>query len=59
MRTTKMLYFGVVVVGIAALLAASAVRLSGQQKNATAVRVDSDDIGGLVTSKTGRKPAFG
>jgi len=40
-------------VGIAAVLAAWPVRLSGQQSTATAVRIDKDDIGGVVTSKKG------
>jgi hypothetical protein len=43
-----------VTVGIAALLAISAVRLSGQQ-NAAGVRIDNDDIGGVVTSAKGHE----
>jgi iron(III) transport system substrate-binding protein len=39
MRTTRLLYLGTVAVGITALLAASAVRLSGQQSTAAAVRI--------------------
>src|SRR5574342_295345 len=42
---------GMVGIGIAIFMAASAVRLSGQQ-NAT-VRLDNDDIGGVVTSAKG------
>ena len=52
MRTKRSLYLGMVTIGIAALLAASAVRLSGQQ-NAVAVRIDSDDIGGVVSGTKG------
>ena len=52
MRTKRFSYLGMVTIGIAALLAASAVRLSGQQ-NAAAVRIDSDDIGGVVTGAKG------
>ncbi len=52
MRTKRSFYLGMVTIGIAALLAASAVRLSGQQ-NAVAVRIDSDDIGGVVSGAKG------
>ncbi len=63
MRTTKLLYLGMVAVGIAAALAAWPVRLSGpalseaegQQSTAAAVRIDKDDIGGVVTSANGRE----
>jgi len=61
MKTKRLLYLGMVAAGIAVLLAASAVRLSGlalseaegQQKTAAAVRIDNDDIGGVVTSANG------
>src|SRR5215470_16183308 len=53
MKTTRLVYFSVLTVGIATLLAAWPVRLSGQQKNAATVRVDNDDIGGVVTSAHG------
>ncbi len=61
MTTTRGLYLGMAAVGIAAVLAAWPVRLSGlalseaegQQKTAAAVRIDKDDIGGVVTSKKG------
>ena len=51
MKPTKGLYIGMVAVGITVFVAASAVLLSGQQ-NAT-VRIDNDDIGGVVTSAKG------
>ena len=51
MKTKKALYIGMVAVGITVFVAASAVLLSGQQ-NAT-VRIDNDDIGGVVTSAKG------
>lgn len=51
MKPTKALYIGMVAVGITVFVAASAVLLSGQQ-NAT-VRIDTDDIGGVVTSAKG------
>ncbi|TAK06231.1 carboxypeptidase regulatory-like domain-containing protein [bacterium] len=53
MKTKRLLYLGMVAAGIAVLLVASAVRLSGQQSTAAAVRIDSDDIGGVVTSANG------
>ena len=61
MTTTRGLYLGMAAAGIAVLLAASAVRLSGlalseaegQQKPSAAVSIDKDDIGGVVTSKKG------
>ena len=61
MRTTRGLYLGMAAVGIAALLAAYPVRLSGlalseaegQQKSTAAVRIGKSDIGGVVTSKNG------
>jgi hypothetical protein len=42
-----------VAVGIAVLLAASSARLSAQQNPDEAVRIDDDDIGGVVTSAHG------
>jgi hypothetical protein len=47
------LYFGIVAAGSAVLLAASAAHLSSQQKNAAAIHVDNDDIGGVVASVNG------
>jgi len=54
MKTKRVLNLGMAAVGIAAVLAAWPVRLSGlalseaegQQKTAAAVRIDNDDIGG-------------
>ena len=58
MKTTKLLYLGIVAVGIAALLTAYPVELGSQQK--AAVSIDNDDIGGVVTSAKGPlKPACG
>jgi hypothetical protein len=53
MRKTTLLYLGIVAVAISVLLAVSAVHLSGQQSTGAAVRIDNDDIGGLVTSANG------
>jgi len=51
MRTRKLLYLGVVAVAIAVLLAPTPVGLNAQQS--AAVRIDNDDIGGMVTSASG------
>jgi hypothetical protein len=51
MRTKRLVYFGVVAVGIAAFLASWPSPLSSQQS--TGVRIDNDDIGGVVTSAKG------
>ena len=51
MRTTRLVYLGMVAVGVAALLSAYPVEL-GSQQNAS-VRIDGDDIGGVVRSAKG------
>src|SRR5246127_1302489 len=51
MKKTKALFLSVMALGLAMLLIAWPARLSSQQ-NAT-VRVDADDIGGVVTSANG------
>jgi len=51
MKTTKLLYLGIVAVGIAAFLAAYPMELGSQQK--ASVSIDNDDIGGVVTSAKG------
>ena len=53
MRTTSAVYFGMVAVGIAVLLAASPAWLSAQQNPAEAVRIGDSDLGGVVTSAQG------
>jgi hypothetical protein len=53
MRTTKASSLGILAAGIAVLLVAWPVRLSSQQSSKVAVRVDNDDIGGVVTSAKG------
>ena len=52
MRMRNALYLGVAAVAIAAVCAGSAVKLEAQQP-ASAVRIDSDDIGGVVRSPNG------
>jgi hypothetical protein len=49
--TTRLLYLGVIVAGMAALSAASPVREARPQN--AAVRIDNDDIGGVVMSANG------
>jgi hypothetical protein len=51
MRTTKLLCLGFVVAVMAVFLAVSPNLLSGQQN--ASVRIDNDDIGGVVTSAKG------
>jgi hypothetical protein len=46
-------FCGLAAVGIAVLLAALPVRLSGQQKTTSQVLIDKDDIGGVVRSAKG------
>jgi hypothetical protein len=53
MKMTRVLCAATFAAGIAALLIASPVRLGGQQKTNAAVRIDADDIGGVVTSVKG------
>ncbi|MBI2360638.1 MAG: carboxypeptidase regulatory-like domain-containing protein, partial [Deltaproteobacteria bacterium] len=61
MKTIRLLYLGMLAMGIAAFLAAWPLRLSGpalseaegQQKPGAAVRIDKDDIGGVVTGANG------
>ena len=51
MKTTKLLYPGLVAIGIAAFLAVYPMELGSQQK--AAVSIDNDDISGVVTSAKG------
>jgi hypothetical protein len=50
---TKSLYLGMAVVALAVFLTASLASVSAPQTNGQAVRVDNDDIGGVVTSTKG------
>src|SRR6185295_15257851 len=52
MRTSKAMYVCLVTIGVAALLTATQPGLTALQ-TADAVRVDNDDIGGVVTSASG------
>ena len=51
MRTTRLVHLGMAAIGVAALLSAYPVEL-GSQQNAS-VRIDGDDIGGVVRSAKG------
>ena len=53
MRTARLLYLGVAAVGIAALIVACAAQMGGEQSTGAAVRIDDDDIGGVVISAKG------
>jgi hypothetical protein len=53
MKATKLLYMGLAALGIAVLLTASLGRLHARQASSAVVTIDSDDIGGVVTSSKG------
>src|SRR5687767_12302564 len=53
MNTTKGLYVGMAVAGLAVFLASSLGGVSAPQAGGQAVRIDNDDIGGVVTSTKG------
>ena len=53
MRTKRLWYLGMAAVAFAVLLVPATVGLNAQQSTGAAVRVDSDDIGGVVTSANG------
>src|SRR5438552_7869942 len=53
MKTTKALYLSMLAAGIAVVMAASLGRLNARQLTSGAVRVESDNIGGVVTGAKG------
>ena len=53
MRVTKLLYLGMIAIGMGSFLIAAPVPLGSQQGGGTAVRIDNDDIGGVVRSANG------
>jgi hypothetical protein len=53
MNTTKRLYCGMAALGLAVFLAATLGGVSAPQGGGQAVQVDTDDIGGVVTSTKG------
>ncbi|MEE8177766.1 MAG: carboxypeptidase regulatory-like domain-containing protein, partial [Acidobacteriota bacterium] len=53
MRTTKASYFSMVRIGFAVFLAALLAGTSACQLTGGGVRIDNDDLGGVVTSAEG------
>ena len=53
MRTKRQWHLGMAAVAFAVLLVAATVGLNAQQSTGPTVRVDNDDIGGVVTSANG------
>ena len=53
MKTKGLLRIGMFAVGLIAFIAASPVTIGGQQSSGAQVRIDADDIGGVVTSVKG------
>ena len=53
MKNTKMLGLILLASGIVALIAACASQMGGEPSTGAAVRIDNDDIGGVVTSANG------
>ena len=53
MRTKRQWYLGMAAVAFAVLLVPAPVGLNAQQSTGAAVRIDNDDIGGVVTSANG------
>jgi hypothetical protein len=59
MKTTSALYTGAAVVGFALLLARAPALVSAGQTPGDPVRVDADDLGGVVSTAKGPRPASG
>src|SRR2546422_3807664 len=53
MSKTKALYLAIAIFGVAAFIAACAMQMGGEQSTGAAVRIDNDDIGGVVRSTKG------
>src|ERR687889_1436531 len=53
MKTMRLFYLAAAALGITAFLIVVPLQLSGQQSTNTNVRIDNDDIGGVVTSAKG------
>ncbi|HEY3167306.1 MAG TPA: hypothetical protein VGK57_08765, partial [Candidatus Binatia bacterium] len=53
MSKAKALYLAIAIFGVAAVIAACAMQMGGEQSTGAAVRIDNDDIGGVVTSTKG------
>jgi hypothetical protein len=55
MRTRKFFFFVVTAIAIALLLTPSPLGFSAQQSSGATIRIDADDIGGVVTSANGQE----
>jgi hypothetical protein len=53
MKKLRVFYLAAAILGVGAFLTISPLQLSGQQSTNTTVRIDNDDIGGVVTSAKG------
>jgi len=53
MKNMSVLYAGAVALGLALVLTASQSQMNAGQQAADAVRIDTDDVGGVVTSAKG------
>ncbi len=54
MKTARLLYVaGLIAAGVGVVLAAAPVRLGGQRESGAALRIDNNDIGGVVASAKG------
>ena len=53
MKTMRIFYLAAAALSVAAFLIVLPLQLSGQQSTNTNVRIDNDDIGGVVTSAKG------
>jgi hypothetical protein len=53
MKTTRLLCLGVVAVGLSLCLLPAPIAITAQTTNDSRVRIDNDDIGGVVTSANG------
>ncbi len=59
MSSNRVLFAGVVALGFALIVAGSQVATTAQQSTSTAVAVDNNDIGGIVTARKDRRRASG
>jgi hypothetical protein len=53
MKTSRASWVGLIVAGVAVLLAAGQSRLGAQQQSDPAIRISSNDLGGVVTGASG------
>src|SRR6266536_5334284 len=53
MSKAKALHLAMAICAVTAIIAACAMQMAGEQSTGAAVRIDNDDIGGVVTSTKG------